>query len=93
MPYIQHLFKGGWATAFGAAALNVVPDQNGVVSVPFLTAAENVWFDLSGALKLRPEGSFVGDSVSGRETETLLFVSVPMSHASLKSHWCKMEVR
>ncbi len=46
-PYIQHTFGGGWATDFGPSAA-VVPDQLGQVSIPFLTNAENVYYELDG---------------------------------------------
>jgi hypothetical protein len=44
---IRHVFGGGWATDFGISA-DIGPDGGGTVVVPFLTEAENVFYDLDG---------------------------------------------
>lgn len=44
---IRHLFGGGWASDFGPSA-NVSPNQVGDVLIPFLTTADNVYFELDG---------------------------------------------
>jgi hypothetical protein len=43
----RHLFNGGFATDFGPSA-DVGPNQAGDVIFPFLTGAENVFFELDG---------------------------------------------
>src|SRR5260221_498897 len=43
----RHLFGGGFATDFGPSA-NVGPNQQFDVVLPFLTEAENVFFELDG---------------------------------------------
>ena len=44
---LRHLFGGGWATDFGPSS-DVGPNQAGDVVLPFLTEAENVYFELDG---------------------------------------------
>lgn len=44
---IKFTFGGGWATDFGVSA-DIGPDGGGNINVPFLTDAENVYFDLDG---------------------------------------------
>jgi hypothetical protein len=51
---VRHLIAGGWATAFGPTAVNAVPDNAGVVQVPFLVDAENCIFSLDGGLDKPP---------------------------------------
>lgn len=45
--YLRHLFAGGFATDFGPSA-NIGPNQAGDVIFPFLTQAENVFYELDG---------------------------------------------
>ena len=44
---LRHQFDGGWATDLGPT-VDIVPDQTGRVSIPFLLAAENVFYELDG---------------------------------------------
>ena len=44
---VRHQFGGGWATDFGPA-VDVSPNEEGKVIIPFLTEAENVLFELDG---------------------------------------------
>ncbi len=44
---INHYFSGGWATDFGPIA-RVQIGQDGSVNIPFLTDAENVFYELDG---------------------------------------------
>lgn len=46
---IRHVFDGGWATDFGPTA--EVSVQGGLVRIPFLLAAENVFFELNGGMR------------------------------------------
>lgn len=45
---VTHVFEGGWATDIGANA-DVIVEQDGKVRIPFLTRAENVFYELNGA--------------------------------------------
>ena len=45
--FVRHLFGGGWATDYGPT-VDVVPDQSGMVSLPFLIDAENIFYELDG---------------------------------------------
>ena len=45
---VRHVFAGGWATDFGHIA-EVEISSNGLVQVPFLTEALNVFYELDGA--------------------------------------------
>lgn len=45
---ITHLFAGGWATDLGES-VDVTLDQNGKIQIPFLTRAENVFYELDGS--------------------------------------------
>ena len=47
MQSVTHTFGGGWATALGES-VDVAVDQSGKVQIPFLTIAENVYFDFDG---------------------------------------------
>src|SRR3990167_8197864 len=44
---IRHLFQGGWATDFGQVT-DATVSQDGKVIIPFLTEAENVYYELDG---------------------------------------------
>ena len=46
---LRHRFEGGWATDLGPT-VDVVPDESGKVPIPFLTAAENVFYELDGGV-------------------------------------------
>jgi len=45
---IRHFFGGGWATDFGPTSVTAVPDQTGLLSIPFLVDAENCLLELDG---------------------------------------------
>lgn len=45
--FVRHLFNGGWATDFGPTS-DAVPDQGGILRLPFLTNAENIIFEFDG---------------------------------------------
>jgi len=44
---LRHKFSGGWATDFGTNA-DVAIAQDGLIQVPFLVDAENVFYELDG---------------------------------------------
>ena len=52
MQYITHRFGGGWATDFGPS-INTSP-QNAVLTLPFLTDAENIIYELNGGCHTMP---------------------------------------
>lgn len=70
--FIRHSFGGGWATDFGISA-DIGPDQGGGVVFPFLTEAENVYFDLDGGPRKIGGTSKLNSSVinSGNEIRGL----------------------
>ncbi len=45
--FIRHLFGGGWATDFGPS-VDVAPDENGIVRLPYLIDAENCIYEFDG---------------------------------------------
>ena len=45
---VTHLFAGGWATDLGES-VDVSVDQGGKVQIPFLTMAENVFYEFDGS--------------------------------------------
>ena len=45
---VTHVFDGGWATDYGQNA-DVIIESDGKVRIPFLTKAENVYYELNGA--------------------------------------------
>ena len=45
--FIRHLFDGGWATDFGPTT-DAVPDNAGILRLPFLVDAENCIYELDG---------------------------------------------
>lgn len=47
MAVIRHFFGGGWASDLGPSS-DVSPDQTGRLVIPYLTDAENVYFELDG---------------------------------------------
>lgn len=59
--FLTHTFAGGWATDYGPTS-RVGPDQGGNVAVPFLSAARNIEFDLTGAVRKAPGTSAHSDS-------------------------------
>jgi hypothetical protein len=44
---IRHRFDGGWVTDFGPT-VDVVPDQSGGLTIPYLLDAENLYYELDG---------------------------------------------
>lgn len=52
MQWILHKFAGGWATDFGPN-LSAAP-QNSMLSLPFLTDAENIIYELNGGCHTMP---------------------------------------
>ena len=45
---IRHFFNGGWATDLGPSALGAVPNEAGMVAIPFLVDAEDALLELDG---------------------------------------------
>lgn len=45
--FVRHLFGGGWATDFGPT-VDILYDQSGLLVLPFLIDAENVFYELDG---------------------------------------------
>lgn len=45
--FVRHLFNGGWATDFGPTT-DAVPDQGGILRLPFLLNAENIIYEFDG---------------------------------------------
>lgn len=58
---IRHRFGGGWATDFGPST-DVAPDPNGIMDIPFLLDAENVFYELDGGPHKIPGTSKVNSS-------------------------------
>lgn len=52
--FISHRFGGGWATDFGPEATGLVPDQSGIVQLPWLVDAEDCLFEFDGGLRMAP---------------------------------------
>lgn len=46
--HIQFTFEGGWATDLGSGVPGLIPAADGVLRVPFLLDAENVFYALDG---------------------------------------------
>ncbi len=46
---IRHIISGGWSTDLGQNA-EAIPDNAGIVSIPFLVDAENIFYELDGGI-------------------------------------------
>ncbi len=51
--WIKHVFGGGWASDFGESSYNA-PNQGGIVTVPYLTTAKNLVYELDGSIRKMP---------------------------------------
>ena len=61
----RHVFDGGWATDFGDTA-EVGAGQDGLVRIPFLDEAKNVFFELDGGPhKIGGTAQMNGTAISG----------------------------
>tara|TARA_Y100000310_G_scaffold336400_1_gene420827 strand:+ start:2101 stop:3681 length:1581 start_codon:yes stop_codon:yes gene_type:complete len=67
---IRHSFGGGWATDFGPVT-DAAPDPNGLISIPFLIDAENVFFDLDGGPRKIPGQTALNGSAMAGGAEVL----------------------
>ena len=58
---VRHLFSGGWASDFGPST-DVVPDESGLVRIPYLLNADDCVFELDGGIRKAPGTSKLNSS-------------------------------
>jgi len=60
--WITHRFGGGWATDFGPTTYGS-PDQNGMISIPFLRDARNIVYEFDGGVHKAPGTTVLNGTV------------------------------